>query len=409
MRKVLTIIFTMLLCIAANTQDKTAFIKAVQAYTDNDLEKAKASFELLHAKDSTDDASLYYLGLCEFHTGDFDNAEKHLGKAVSIDSTNIWYINSLATLYNAAGKRRQAAIYCEKLIKLAPQQYRNSYTLCLVADEKLSSRQDSLARKYYEMALEIDPDYAPAQIGLSELMRLSGNMPGYFKILREFIDNKDVKPEIKSDYMNTLMQNIDAKFYWVWGEQISILMDRCVELYPKDIQARINKAQICMIKEDTDGMAEQFRAIIPVAREKKDTTNLLMALSTVGDYHYQKGEKKKAYAIYEEALVIKPDYAPVLNNYAYFLSEDGKKLKKALEMSRIAIENEPDNATYLDTYAWILHLLKRDKEAKPHFKHAMIYGGKESAVILEHYSIVLKALGETSLADYYHSLAEQKK
>lgn len=409
MRKVLTILIPLLLSLAAAAQDKSEFIKAVQAFTDNDLEKAKASFEALHAKDSTDDASLYYLGLCEYHSGDFDKAEECLSKAVRLDSTNIWYINSLASLYNAAGKRRQAAVYCEKLIKLAPQQYRNSYTLCLVADEKLNSRQDSLARRYYEMALEVEPDYPPAQIGLSELMRVSGNMPGYFNVLREFIDNKNVKPEIKSEYMNNLMQNIDAKFYWVWGEQISILMDRCVELYPKDIQARINKAQICMIKEDTEGMAEQFRAIIPAAREKKDTTNLLVALSTIGDYLYQKGEKRKAYATYEEALGIKPDYAPVLNNYAYFLSEDGKKLKKALEMSRVAIESEPDNATYLDTYAWILHLLKRDKEAKPYFKHAMIYGGKESAVVLEHYSIVLKVLGETDLSDYYHSLAEQKK
>lgn len=78
-------------------------------------------------------------------------------------------------------------------------------------------------------------------------------------------------------------------------------------------------------------------------------------------------------------------------------------------MSRRAVELEPDNATYLDTLGWILYLLHKPEEAKPYFKHAMIYGGKDSAVVLEHYSKVLKALGEDTLASYYESLAEQKK
>ena len=99
----------------------------------------------------------------------------------------------------------------------------------------------------------------------------------------------------------------------------------------------------------------------------------------------------------------------MLNNYAYYLSEEGRSLRKALKMSRRTIELEPDNPTFLDTCGWILHLLGRSEEAKPLFKHAMIYGGKDSAVVLEHYSEVLGALGETELSKYYHSLAEQKR
>ena len=82
-------------------------------------------------------------------------------------------------------------------------------------------------------------------------------------------------------------------------------------------------------------------------------------------------------------------------------------MKKALDMSRITIEKEPDNATYLDTYAWILHLMGLDLEAKAHFKHAMIHGGKESGVILRHYATVLKALGENDLAEIYSDQASR--
>ena len=39
----------------------------------------------------------------------------------------------------------------------------------------------------------------------------------------------------------------------------------------------------------------------------------------------------------------------------------------------------------------------------------MIYGGKESAVILMHYAIVLEKLGEKDLAAYYRNLSENKK
>lgn len=105
----------------------------------------------------------------------------------------------------------------------------------------------------------------------------------------------------------------------------------------------------------------------------------------------------------------------MLNNYAYYIclkytapvKKIPKDLRKALEMSRKTIEKEPDNATYLDTYAWILHLTGQDLEAKAHFKHAMIYGGKESGVMLRHYATVLKALGEEDLAAIYSKQAER--
>ena len=108
------------------------------------------------------------------------------------------------------------------------------------------------------------------------------------------------------------------------------------------------------------------------------------------------------------ALKINPGHVYVLNNYAYYLCLDGKNLKKAFEMSRRTIEAEPDNPTYLDTYGWILFLMGRADEAKPHFKHAMLYGGKESVVILDHYAEVLFALGEYERAMVYWNQALRK-
>lgn len=139
-----------------------------------------------------------------------------------------------------------------------------------------------------------------------------------------------------------------------------------------------------------------------------DSSATLRSWSTMGDIYHKLGQDKKAYKAYERALKVNPSYIYVLNNYAYYLSMQGKKLKRALDMSRKTIEAEPDNSTYLDTYGWILHLLGRSSEAKPHFKHAMLYGGKDSPVILDHYAEVLFALKEFDAAFIYWNLARQK-
>lgn len=139
--------------------------------------------------------------------------------------------------------------------------------------------------------------------------------------------------------------------------------------------------------------------------EEKDRLN---TLSSMGDMYHQLGDTRNMARYYEQALKIDPEYCPVLNNYAYFLSLTGRKLKKAYAMSRITIEKEPDNPTYLDTFGWILHLMGKDLEAKPFFKHAMLYGGKESPDVLDHYATVLFGLGEYDLAFLYWKQCKDK-
>ena len=409
MCRVTTYLAALLLCLNAMAQEDVNIIDAVQLFADGRHADARKAFELLHQRDSTDDAPVYYMGLCDYSLGRPESAEKYLTAAVRMDSTNTWYLNSLASLYSAYGRHDEAAGICEKLIKLNPGTYRTPYSLTIIGDRKLAMRDEDTALEYYNAALDADPEYAAAELGKAEVMRIKGNLPAFFLSLDKIMDNGTVIPSVKSNYMKLLFENIDSRFYWVWGEQMNALVDKCLKTHPDDIQAHRNKITTCFIKNDTLGVMDQCRQIAALAREKKDTTNLLMALSTLADSYYQKGERKMAYSLYDDILKIEPGYAPVLNNYAYFLCEEHRKLKKALAMSRKAIEAEPDNATYLDTYGWILYLLKRPAEAKPHFKHAMIYGGKDSAVVLEHYSKVLDALGEKDLSAYYHSLSIQKQ
>lgn len=409
MKRVLTIIAGTLLTLNVFAQGEVTMVDAAQLFSDGDVPAAKAAFEKLHDRDTTDDAANYYLGLCEYSMGQEASAEQHLLAASRQDSTNCWYLHALATLYDAQRRTVEAGAMCEKLVKMKPQHYRNPYTLTTIADAKASTRQDSLALKYYQEALDLDPGYAPAEIGMAETMRVRGNYPGYFLSLGRFIESSQVSGRIKSNYMKNLLDNVDSRFWWVWSEQLGKLVDKCEEMHPDDIQSHVNQIQMSFFKRDTTAWMNECEKLVPLARAQKDTTNLMLVLSIIGDTWHNRGDARKAYETYEEALKVKPDEVSILNNYAYYLSLEKKQLRKALKMSRTTIELEPDNATYLDTYGWILYLLRKPKEAKPHFKRAMIYGGKDSAVILEHYSIVLDALGEKDLSIYYKNLSDQKK
>ena len=413
MRKTVLLLALLSLCgiLLAQVPDggTDLFLRATAEYAEGHYAQARQTLQVLHAQDPGDDAVNYYLGLCELALQDLEPAEEHLLAAVQKDSLNTWYVYALATLYDARGDQIRAGDCLEKLIKMNPALYNNANTLSMVADAKVAARQDSLALRYYAQALEMDPGYAPAQLGRTELYRRMGKYVPFFSSLEDFIRNEDVRPAVKSNYLTAVMDNIDSPFYWVWGETINRLVDLDLEMHPEDYNIQLLKLRMCYIKEDWPAVLAQCDAMAALAREEGNNEHLGEALSIAGDVWYQEmGDKKKAYESYEAALKVDPDRTSVLNNYAYYLSLEGKSLRKALKMSRRTIELEPDNATYLDTYGWLLYLLHRPKEAKPVFKHAMLYGGRDSATVLEHYSKVLEALGEQELASYYKNLAEQK-
>lgn len=149
-----------------------------------------------------------------------------------------------------------------------------------------------------------------------------------------------------------------------------------------------------------------YKRLEKEANAAGDKDMLLKTYSLLGDLSHLVGDVQGSYSYYKKALKINPDEIAVLNNYAYYLSLQKKDLKRAYNMSKKTIEAEPDNPTYLDTFGWILFLMDKPIEAKSTFKHAMLYGGKESAAILDHYAEVLYSLKEYDLAFIYWNQAK---
>lgn len=265
--------------------------------------------------------------------------------------------------------------------------------------------------------------------------------PQFLKNFRPQLDTLIETYAAQAPDDSTTLQTAGSYYYATARNDKAIeKIARSAELYPSSLSARALYVQLLSFSERWQELADesekafgqfkdetaflQYKSIAHynmgdyagviadneriIATAPSDTAVTVPALSTIADMYHLLGENKKAYTTYEKVLKLNPTYVPVLNNYAYYLSCEKKNLKKAYAMSKITVEQEPDNSTYLDTFGWILYLQGKAIEAKPFFKHAMLYGGKESATVLDHYAEVLYALGEYDLAKVYWNMAIKK-
>lgn len=322
-------------------------------------------------------------------------------------------------------------------------EYPSPQILSVLGDYNLSMYKDSLAVALYDEALSMAPGYAPAVVGKAEVHRMKRDYAKFIEALEPFVADPSSPVDMKMDYLKQIVQHADQRLIQGHRDDLYRLYQLCADTHPESSMASSYLVSLKLAYDDYEGVAESaekamkdfpdddsFLEIATYAEyqlgnlekvldlshvqleramKSGDKKQIATASTNVGDGYHSLGDNRKAYKYYEAALKNDPDYAPALNNYAYYLSTTGKKLKKAYQMSRRCTELEPDNATYLDTFGWILHLMGKDTEALAIFKRVMIYGGKDNAEELRHYADVLEATGKKDLAEMYRSQAAAKE
>ena len=219
--------------------------------------------------------------------------------------------------------------------------------------------------------LEIEPDHIPAR---SQLLSYAAQRDDMEEVVNICSEGIDYTPEVLA-------------YYYYKGIGLHHFMGRSAEAMETLHQA---------LRQVTDG---------------SDATMVANLYTVMGDIHYEQGEATEAYQCYDAALQYDPSDMLVLNNYAYFLAEEGNHLEKAEQMSRRTVEAEPHNATYLDTYAWILYKLQRYEEALSYIEQAIANDTEPSDVLYEHAGDICSHTGDRAQAlDYWHkALALQRK
>jgi len=161
-------------------------------------------------------------------------------------------------------------------------------------------------------------------------------------------------------------------------------------------------------QNDTDHALEAFQNGLNVITEDSSPEIVADFYAVMGDLLHQKGRYNEAFAAYDSCLQWQPDNVGCLNNYAYFLSLRGERLKEAEAMSFKTVKAEPDNVTYLDTYAWILFVEGRYVEAKVYIEQVLQTEDNPQQEVLEHAGDIFARCGDTERAVELWEMALEK-
>lgn len=200
----------------------------------------------------------------------------------------------------------------------------------------------------------------------------------------------------------TLTQNKWEEKKW---DEVVDLCDKGIQYTPEELTYYYFMA-LAYIQQDEDQKAYEAckRGLNEIDLNKADEPERNMAsdmYGIIGDMSYTNQNYDEAFSAYEKAISIYPDNIQVLNNYAYYLSQQNTQLDHAAEMSLRTLKEEPTNATYLDTYAWILFLQKRYDEAKAYVDLTLQNSKNPDKVLLEHAGDIYLMAGDKEKAVSY--------
>ena len=197
----------------------------------------------------------------------------------------------------------------------------------------------------------------------------------------------DLKPT-SQDYWEKLLYYSTT---WMPKPDIIKLTQEAREQFPTCQTAYLVAAWAYVNQDQNEKAIEEYRQAID-NMSPPDANRVSQLYGNMGDLYYQLERKEEAYDCYDKAVKYNPNNYNVLNNYAYYLSEENRDLVKAEQMSLKVIQKYPDNPTYLDTYAWILYLEGSYALASFYQQHAIDSIGKDdrsNCTLYNHYGDML--------------------
>lgn len=358
-------------------------------------------------------------------------------------------------IYERKGEFGKAKNELDKLLRV----YENDVNIMRVLAELYHNNgYDDKARETYEAIFKIDPDNYNAKISLLGYYRKRKEYSKVFEIVKEIIENSEIKVNEKVQMMLSFISNPgEIRDYTA---NIEIFIEKLEVQYPDDYKVKAIAADLCirtgkleearsklkyiiekgkanfvlweqflliensmrnyqelykdseqaikiyperptlyLLKGISANELKKYEIAVKVLEEglkfmKNDNQLKIQFYSLIGDGYRSMGLHRRSDEAMERALEIDSENTIILNNYAYYLSEREYRLRKALKMSGKCIKIEPINAIYLDTYGWILFKMGKIHEAKTYLEKAMNNAGVNDPEITEHYGDILYKMNE---------------
>ena len=337
---------------------------------------------------------------------------------------NTRYMGLLADLYLNAGKEKEADELYNHILAIEPD---NGYALLALADafhneKKFNDWFDYTLKAIKSPSLDTKTklkvavecitgkEFGNKQVEKSmelaqALASANFDEPAVWVLLGDLFAQQNNLNKAHDQYQKAL--KIDPSNFQIWqqlvysatelGDQQIVLNDcaAALEIFP-------NEPLFYTYYTFSAYQLKQYQKCIEMAKKgieiSTEQQNYIIQLyATMGDAAYHIKQFATSDSAYEAALLIDPNNAYVLNNYAYFLSLRKTNLNKAAEMSQKSIELEPRNSSYYDTYGWVLFNSKKYSDAKEQIEKSLAITPKNAEVV-DHYGDVLFFLGEMNAA-----------
>lgn len=340
-----------------------------------------------------DDDNYLFLANLYKTTGKDSLAMDNYRYAMQLDSANVGTLISLADFY----ERKQDEVNYLATVRLLfagdelPLKEKQSIFTGITSNIEFYRRNYFAINSLALTLIARNPmDYDVLNLYANHLIK-SGEIEQSLALYKSFLN---VNPDKIEPYLNIL----SIENYLKHPDSVAVYAGMALEKFPDNIDIMFSAGYARVSMYDYKGALKMFRE----AYRKSDTDSLRsISAGVLGDTYYESGNKAASYRMYRKALRLNPDNAGILNNYAYYLSEDGRSLNKALALSGRSNRLSPGNSTFMDTQAWILYLLGDYEQARKLMQQAVSLDRSNSEALLFHYAEILYALGDDFMAKVY--------
>jgi len=362
----------------------------------------------------------------------------------------------------------------EMVRKLTEQEPRNGNYYKLLGDLYDNNKMPGKAAEVYEQAEKIIPGDPNIQFGRAEHFLRIGDTASYITYLRKAILNKEQDAETQNDMLIEFIQSLptdsvvrtiglpiarslatqhpkDPQTMELFGSFLenNNQLDSAAWAFNRSLQIKSNVdvwrklMDVYLVKHDADSLiknSERFMRLYPNGMDpyrynaeghywKKEYDKAIKSINRAIDnqpegdkailaalyglmgeiYHSNKQDDFSDKA-YDKSVELNPDNAPTLNNFAYSLSERGKRLEDAERMSKKSLDLTPGEYMYLDTYGWILYKKGDYEKARVFVKRAIDVAGANNAdgTLYDHLGNIYYKLNNRDKALENWKLAKEK-
>lgn len=266
---------------------------------------------------------------------------------------------SMMDYYRAEGNDSLAVQQRDNLL-FSPKTQQSTRLLLLkqfIREQELVSTDSTVVLELFDRVLSQNDDVEIMELKLAYMAMKEMPQDSLKTILSQILDKRPEHAQARFQLIQMAWEKQD------YNDMVR-LAEPALEFNPEEWSFSYFLGLAYVLNEQDEEAVKALQVASEHVDETSDKDLAAEMYNLLGEALHRTGRTQETYEAYDNCLRINPDKIDCLNNYAYYLAEEGGDLDKAAAMSQKTVAAEPTNVNYLDTYAWILYLQGRYEEAR---------------------------------------------